>query len=83
MELRVFFDKLGQDGALGFNGNAVAKGLIVTAEAQIERGVILRLFQKMLPPSNVKQPALTILMLVQLYHKRGLVSIPDYQFPSV
>ena len=46
MELRVFPDKLGQDGALGLDGNAVAKGLIVTAEAHIERGVILRLFQK-------------------------------------
>ena len=46
MEFRVFPDKLGEDGALGFNGNAVTKGFIVSAETHIERGVILQLFQK-------------------------------------
>ncbi len=31
----------------------------------------------------MKQPALTILMLVQSYHKRRLISILIYQFFSV
>ena len=46
MELRVFSDILSEDGTLGFNGNAVAKGFIIAAETHIKRGVILRLFQK-------------------------------------